>query len=148
MTFKEKTYQLFEEMINNRIATLQHELLELQESAANETKSSVGDKYETARAMLQIEQDNVRRRLQEAMEQKSLFATLPANAGPVVARGSLVCTSKGWLLIGVALGKIKVDDVVVIAVSPQSPLGSKLVGLKVGERVEVNGVRYEVESIL
>jgi hypothetical protein len=43
---------------------LQQVLADLKESGANETKSTAGDKHETALAMLQIEQANTRGQLQ------------------------------------------------------------------------------------
>jgi hypothetical protein len=45
-------------------------LNELNDSAKNETKSTAGDKHETALAMLQIEQENTRNKLKEIKEQK------------------------------------------------------------------------------
>ena len=118
-------------MLETKINGLQQQLNDLKESTANETKSTAGDKYETARAMLQIEQDNTRRQLQETLEQQSIFTSIDISiSSNEIIRGSLVKTNKGYLFISVALGKIIVDGITIIALSPQSPLGKQLMGLR------------------
>ena len=52
---------------------LQQRLNDLKESGANETKSTAGDKHETALAMVQIEQANIRKQLEEALAQKAIL---------------------------------------------------------------------------
>jgi transcription elongation GreA/GreB family factor len=40
-----------------------------------------------------------------------------------------------------------VEGIAVIALSPQSPLGAKLIGLTVGGFAEINNTQYTVENI-
>jgi transcription elongation GreA/GreB family factor len=47
----------------------------------------------------------------------------------------------------VALPKINVDGINIIALSPQSPLGNKLMGNKEGFTFEINGTKYLVQTI-
>ena len=148
MTFKQKVYQHYREVLNERIKSLQKVLNDLTDSAGNETKSTAGDKHETALAMLQIEQENTARQLKEALLQKSTLEKInPALATVSIVQGSLVKTNKGYLFVSIALGKLKVDDVNVIALSPQSPLGAKLLGLTVSDTAEANGTQYVIEDI-
>ena len=128
---------------------LQQTLADLKESGANETKSTAGDKHETALAMLQIEQANTRAQLQTALEDQAILKNI--NLSIIVnqiVNGSLIKTSKGYFFMSVALGKYVIDSIIVYALSPQSPLGEKLIGLKVGEKGIVNGNEYLVEDIL
>jgi hypothetical protein len=149
MTLKQKIYNHYLHAATTKITLLQQTLADLKESGANETKSTAGDKHETALAMLQIEQANKRTQLQEALEQKALLEKIaPVTNTTKIVHGSLVKTSKGYFYMSVALGKAVVDDVVVIAISPQSPLGAKLMGSCVHNAVEINGNAYLVEKIL
>ena len=150
MDFKQRVYEQCRQRIDEKISLLSHMLEELKESSSNETKSTAGDKHETALAMLQIEQENTGRQLKEAREQQLLFGKIDITINTTyVIQGSLVKTNRGWLFLSVGLGKIKLDDVAtVIALSPQSPLGKKLVGLNVKDDVDVNNIRYVVEAIL
>jgi len=135
-------------LINDKIGLLRHTLNDLKESSSDETKSTAGDKHETALAMLQIEQKNVSQQLKEALEQKILFEQIkPTLVKQEITKGSLIKTNKGYLFLSVALGKIIVDEIPIIAISPRSPLGQKLIGLKVNDTAELNGIKYVVENI-
>jgi transcription elongation GreA/GreB family factor len=148
MIFKENVHIQCVERINEKIKFLQETLADLKESASNETKSTAGDKHETALAMLQIEQENTNKQLENLLSQKLLIEKIvPGTKPQVIANGTLVKTDKGYFYLSVALGKITVDGKTVIALSPQSPLGNKLIGLNVNETAIMNGVKYLIESI-
>lgn len=135
-------------MIDSKIKVLQKNLSDLSESAGNETKRTAGDKHETALAMLQIEQENIRRQLHEALAQKKLLSQIdPCIQTVQVCKGSIVTTDKGVFFISTALGKKVIDAVTVIALSPESPLGSKMVHLKKGDSFSFNQTNYTIEAI-
>ena len=68
-------------------------------------------------------------------------------AASVVVKGSLVKTNLGLLFVSVALGKVSIGELTVMALSPQSPLGQQLMGLSVGESAIINNNIYMIESI-
>ncbi len=149
MTLKQLVYDSYMQILHNKICMLQQTLLDLKESGANETKSTAGDKHETALAMLQIEQANTRAQLQSSLEDMAILQNInPSIIAKQIVNGSLVKTSNGYFFMCIALGKNVVDDVTVYALSPQSPLGAKLMGLKVGDSANVNDNVYLVEAIL
>lgn len=151
MTFKQKIYAHCLTLLNSKIQELENTLQELSASAASDTKSSAGDKHETARAMVQIEQENVGKQLNQALEQKSLIektaSHLSRGQGQEVRPGSLVRTNKGYLYLSLALGKISIDGLTIMVISPQSPLGFKLMGLQVNGSATINGVQYIVQEV-
>ena len=148
MPFKQKVYSQYLQSINNKIGLLRSTLNDLKESSSNETKSTAGDKHETALAMLQIEQKNVNQQLKEALDQKILLEQVNSAVSKQEAgSGALLKTNRGYLFLSIALGKIIVDGVAIIAISPRSPLGQKLIGLKVDNTAEINGIQYMIESI-
>ncbi len=149
MTLKQKIYNHYLHLVDEKVNMLQQVLADLKESGANETKSTAGDKHETALAMLQIEQANTRTQLQEILAQKAALEKInPTLSASIVVNGSLIKTNKGYLFISTALGKAVVDDTAVIALSPQSPLGKKLMGLKINEACSMNNIEYKIESIV
>ena len=98
--------------------------------------------------MLQIEQANTRAQLQEVLNQQAALEKInPALSANTILNGSLIKTNRGYFFMSVALGKVVVDDIKVIALSPQSPLGQKLMGLKAGETVSLNNAAYLIEQI-
>lgn len=148
MTFKQKVYDHFLNQINERVQHLQKIQADLRESAANETKSTAGDKHETALAMLQIEQANIGGQLQDALiQQVGLLKINAAIQTQVVVSGSLLKTSRGYLFVSVAMGKAIIDGMQVMALSPQSPLGKQLMGLQTGDSSTINGITYHIEKV-
>ena len=148
MLLKQKIYAHCVQLLNDKISSLKNILEELTESVKSDTKSSAGDKHETARAMVQIEQETIGKQLNEAMEQKSLLEKInPAINSSQIVRGSLVETNKGYLFLSIAFGKIIVDNKTIVAISPQSPLGIKLMGLKINDSTDINGMNYFIENI-
>jgi len=149
MTFKEKVYQQYLQIIKDKILSLETILNDLNESAKNETKSTAGDKHETALAMLQIEQENTRKKIAETIEQKTQLERINIHQkSDTIIKGSLIKTDKGSLFLSIALGKIVIDEITITALSPQSPLGIKLLGLKMNDMVEINNNQFLIKDIL
>lgn len=147
MSFKHQVYERYLQLINEKFNALQVILNELNDSAKNETKSTAGDKHETALAMLQIEQENTRNKLKEITEQKLQLDRIDINLkSEKIIKGSLIKTNHGYLFLSIALGKITVEHQQIIALSPQSPLGLKLVGAKINDEIELNNLKYVIES--
>lgn len=148
MHLKQKAHAHFLQLANEKIASLQAVLAGIKESAANETKSTAGDKHETALAMLQIEEANTRQQLQQVIGQKDILQKInPAIATVSVVNGSLIQTGKGYLFMSAALGKANLEGHEVTALSAQSPLGKKLMGLAAGAVVEINNSKYVILNI-
>ncbi|HTF04196.1 MAG TPA: hypothetical protein VK826_09220 [Bacteroidia bacterium] len=135
-------------ILAERIQSLKQQLSELIEGAKNDSKSTAGDKHETARAMMQIEQEKLTGQLNQLLSQQQVLARIDIeHATDLVANGSLVKTDQGWLYISIPLGRIAVKEIFVMCLSAQSPLGLKLCGQKPGGKVEMNGTVYLVETI-
>jgi hypothetical protein len=148
MTLKQKIHLHYSNLINEKINLLQNILADLKESGTNETKSTAGDKHETALAMLQIEQANKRTQLNELVQQKEVLQKLnPSVSATTILNGSLVKTNIGYFYISTSLGKINVDDVEIMAISAQSPLANKIIGLNVGQTAKINNMTYTIEEI-
>lgn len=148
MTLKETVYHQFRILLQDKINRLQSTIYDLRQSAANETKSTAGDKHETALAMLQIEQANSGRQMTELLQQKEQFDKInPKTTSQKVAIGSFIKTNNGCLFLSVSLGKTIINGLSVMAISPQSPLGSKLLGLGKNDVVHVNGRDFRIEQV-
>lgn len=147
-SFKQKIYDHYQQLLHNKITALQKVLNDLKDSGSNETKSTAGDKHETALAMLQIEQASKRAQMDDLLAQKAVLNKIdPVVKTVQVVIGSLVKTSSNYFFISVPLGKAVIDQQNVIALSAQSPLGKILMGLKKGENVSFNQTQYFIEEI-
>lgn len=149
MDLRSTTFAACRKLLDEKIASLEAALQSLTEDAQNDSKSTAGDKHEVGRAMMQMEQEKIVKQLHDTIDQKNLLERLSANAATAhVSNGSLVKTNRGYLLLAVPLGKIVVEGVTVMCISPQSPLGQKLIGRNAGETISINGTDYRVEEIV
>jgi len=148
MLDKSTIHRQYIEIIESKMALLQHDLDELAAGAADDTKSTAGDKHETGRAMAQREQEQLAKQFNELLLQKNaLHAIDPAVKGDRVTRGSLIETDRGWFYLSIALGKVHAGSLTVLALSPQSPLGARFMGSFSGDKVEFNKSVYRVLSV-
>lgn len=152
MKLSETLYQLCLEFIDNRIKTIRQAIQETQDSADQETKSSAGDKYETGLSMMQLDMEKQAEQLAEAirtrdaLEKIKLLEDMGAINGGVKP-GNAVETSQGNFYIAISAGQLKTNGQIYFAVSPATPIGSKLLGLKIGDKFSFNGRDYSVNKI-
>lgn len=145
---KHKILQQHQQLLQDKIDVFRDMITALTEDAQNDAKGSAGDKHETALSMMHIEQEKLNHKLKEILAQKAIIDKIDASANHTkIALGSLVQANGMLLFISAALPKITVDDKSIIAVSPQSPLGSKLIGNEVGFSFEINTTTYNIEKI-
>ncbi|MCD0473297.1 hypothetical protein LPB87_02705 [Flavobacterium sp. EDS] len=149
MTFKQKIHTYYLQMVQDRIDVFKDMISALTEDSKNDAKGSAGDKHETALSMMHIEQEKLTNKLKEAIAQKAILDRIDADfVSSTIIIGSLVQANGIYLYLSVALPKITIDGVNVIALSPQSPLGAHLMGNKVGFKFEINKTYYTIESVL
>jgi hypothetical protein len=148
MTFKQKIHQYYLQLVQDRIDVFKDMIVALTEDSKNDAKGSAGDKHETALSMMHIEQEKLNTKLREVLNQKAVLDKIDAaNVSKNIIVGSLIRANGIYLYLSVALPKINVDDVSIIALSPQSPLGNKLLGNEVGFTFEINSTKYLIEEI-
>lgn len=119
-----------------------------QDSANAEEKSSAGDKYETGRAMAQIERDKAAHQLEEALKLKSILNQInPVAVVNKVTQGSLVITEANRFYLAISIGKIEVDGEDFLVIAPTSPIGQTLLHSKVGDQFTFNKQVHVVREI-
>jgi hypothetical protein len=149
MTFKQNIHQHYLQLVQDRIDVFRDMILALTEDSKNDAKGSAGDKHETALSMMHIEQEKLNRKLREVLEQKTVLDKIDSTTmAKTIIVGSLVKANGIYLYLSVALPKISVEGINIIALSPQSPLGNKLIGMQVNHAFEINTTQYVIQEIL
>ena len=148
MTLKQKVLQQHKILLQDKIDAFQDMISGLTVDAQNDAKGSAGDKHETALSMMHLEQEKLNFKLREFLTQKDILDKIDASQShSKIALGSLVQANGMQLFMSSALPKITVETNTIIALSPQSPLGMKLLGNSVGFSFEINGSSFVVEEI-
>ena len=149
MLLKSKVYSCCINLIADKITASKKAFKEITEEAKTDSKSSAGDKHETSRALMQIEQEKISRQLQNIIDQKKQLEKINIDQqSEKIISGSLILTNQGYFFLSVGIGKIMVNDTPVFVLSPSSPLGAKLTGLKKGDSTTINGTNYIIMQII
>jgi transcription elongation GreA/GreB family factor len=126
---KEKLLEKVKELIENRMKT-SYEAMEAAKNSANEEgKSSAGDKYETARAMGQLDREMNGRMYEQARQERlSLDKIDTETLFTKVAFGALVETTMGYFFVAIGAGIIELETKKFMTISPQAPIGQLIMG--------------------
>ena len=145
---KARLYNYCLNYVENRIETATNAMNAAQAAANAESKSSAGDKYETTRAMMQIEKGLHTNQLAESMKlKKELERINIGNSHNAVMPGNLVFTESVCFFIAISAGKITLDGREYLAVSANSPIGTKLAGMKTGDEITFNAQTLRIRAI-
>ena len=143
---KSKILEIIRNKITEKIQSFEHLIAETRASN-NDTKSSMGDKYETGREMLQQEINNLQRQLNETLNQQSILQKITSEPSSKVQNGALVKTNKGLFYIAASIGEIVVDNQKIMTVSVESPLIKAMMGLQSGQNFSINNINQTIEEI-
>ena len=148
---KDLLYAHLLSIMQEREQELNRNWQELMESNQQEGKSSAGDKHETSAAMVHLELEQMakqRSEFQKQQEELLRFKPKDNASSGVVRMGSLVQTNLGWYYLITSMGKVGWDDEVVFVLSGLSPLGSSLMGKKVGDEIFRDGKNIPILVVL
>lgn len=145
---KKLVYEAVCSDINQKIEGVKNALLNHKEGLNSESKSSAGDKHNTSRAMMHLEEEKLSKQLsQYLLLKKVLFSINPEGSAQEITLGSLVNTNRGWVFLSVALGQLKVNAENVMVISLASPIGAAMKGLKAGSSFVFNQINWEIYSV-
>jgi hypothetical protein len=143
MLSKPEIYSACLNQLENKISDLKRTFQEITEEAKTDSKSSAGDKHETSRAMMQMEQEKISRQIENTIEQKNHLEKINnGQSTEKIINGSLILTDHGYFFLSIGMGKIMLNNMPVFVLSPESPLGEKLLGLKRNDSVTMNDKKY------
>ena len=148
MTLKEQLFHHCVNILTERIEQAATAMQEAQNSANSETKSSAGDKYETGRAMAHLDKERHTRRHAAALDALTRLHRLrPDGVMMEIELGALVETNLGWYYLTVGIGEVEIENIVVQVSSPESPIGTLLLELEVGDVDDFRGREIEILSV-
>ncbi len=145
---KEEVLKVCLDILLSHKQSLQSALNEIEESMQNETKSSLGDKHETARAKMQVEHEKLLKQQSELNNQVTQLKRVEATRKNTNCDfGALVYTDKATFFLSVAIGKIVMGEKPIMVISTHSPIAKLMQPCKLNESFEMNGVSYTIRKM-
>lgn len=147
---KAELFDMIRLELETKLATLLENARQQQESLSNESKSSAGDKHETSRAMVHLEQEKLGKQIGILKQQLSLLKAINSQLSScnIVETGAVVMTSHGNFVICVSAGQFDYKGQSYFAVSPASPIIQKILGQAEHDKVDFNGKKLIINSII
>lgn len=146
--FKNRLKLICKSLIEQRIDATKFAMQHAQEAANNEEKSSAGDKYETARAMSQLEKDMHSKQLAEIIKELAILHSIDVNKICKVGEpGVFVECLRVSFFIVAGLGKQIVDGQVIYFLSQNAPLARALYNKKTGDHFVFNQVETQIVDL-
>ncbi len=136
------------QIVEQRLATAQQAMDAAQESANQEEKSSAGDKYETGRAMAQLERDKAAMQVEENKKMLTVLNQIgQSTSTDRVTLGSVVVTDSNKFYVSISAGKLEIGGQSYVAISTQSPIGQLLLYKRKGEFLSFNNQKQTIISV-
>ncbi len=134
--------------IELRITRLEDEMEALKRSAESDTKSSMGDKYETGREMINLEKGKIVEQLNEAVRMRQALLSIDSDKGfDAGALGAMITTAQATYFMATSIGKVSLGDQDFFVISPLSPIGQQLLDKKVGDQINFAGKQIALLNI-
>lgn len=143
---KEKLLHLINQKLSEKVLNFE-KLIDETRASNNDTKSSMGDKYETGREMLQQEINNLQVQLNEILKQQNFLKTISTKPTEKAEKGSIIKTEKGLFFISISLSEVIFDGKKIICISPESPLAKAMNGKRKNELFTINNINQKIENI-
>ncbi len=143
---KSEILHLIKDKLSVKVLNLERLIAETRASN-NETKSSMGDKFETSREMVQQEINTLQIQLDENLQALNSLKKINTNLHQTIGLGSLVETDKGLFYIAVSLGEIIFDRNKIFVISTESPLAKALSGKKKGDETSLNNTKQTIQEL-
>lgn len=148
MSLKKRLLEHCRNHIETKEQSLRSTSNSLKESLNAETKSSAGDKHETGRAMVQLEQEKLARQMVELQQMKKTLQkaeSIPFSAQAKL--GSLVKTDRQHFFLSISAGAFQESGETVFCISVGSPIGKMLLGKEKNHSFQFNGKDYFISEI-
>lgn len=147
-TVKKQLIDACEAYVELKLQALQKAIDDLEAALKLETKCSMGDKYETGRAMLHLEFEKLAGQYKGFEKLRKTVRMLSAGkTDQKVTFGSAVKTSQANYFIAIPAGELNVEGEKYFGVGANAPIAKILTGKTAGEVVFFNGREILIEKV-
>lgn len=135
-------------IVVDKIKALEEAMNSAQESANSETRSTAGDKHDTARAMMHLEKENMGNQQAQNLHLLKVMEELNDTTKEIITPGTLIQTNLGNYYLSISLGQIKFEGKPYFVISAQSPIGKQFLGKEKEGSITFNGNTITIKSFV
>ncbi len=148
LKIKQQLYSGCVNYVESKIEQITNAVNDLQKASMLESKSSMGDKYETGRASIQLEMEKYAQQLNEFTNLKKILFQINAEKQyDSVQPGCVVYTNNGNYFIAITAGEFEIEGVKYLTISLASPLGKELHQRKTGDTFSFRNKQFAINLV-
>ena len=145
---RKKLLQASSDYVEARIGGIEKVIKDLEAALKLETKCSMGDKYETGRAMLHLEFEKLAGQHEEFQKlRKTLRMIQPIQKNTTAGFGSGIRTSMANYFIAIPFGEVIIEDEKFYVVGATAPIAKNLTGKSAGDKLRFNDREIEILEV-
>ena len=149
VTVKKQLFEACFQYVEERLLRLNTAIADLEDALKLETKCSMGDKYETGRAMLHLEFEKLSAQHEETQKLKKTLSVLsPQKMHQEIGFGSVVKTEAANYFIAIPAGELEVDREKFYAIGANAPVAKTLFGKRAGDKFIFNAKQLKVLEVI
>lgn len=149
MILKSILFGKCQKIIDRRLRVISQVIEDISNNLHSETKSSAGDKHETGRAMLQIEQEKAGEQLAKIQKINQLLSRIDSSdTSKFIKLGSIVFTTRGNYYILISAGELQIDDQFFYAISANTPIAKLLLGKTEGDIIKFKEKEFLISKVI
>ncbi len=134
--------------LDEKLSHLNSHSKDLNDALNSETKSTAGDKHDTSRAMIHLEQEKIQHQFSALQHQRyQLLSYKNATSSDQIVAGTLIQTEQNTFLLGVGLGKQLLNGQLIYCIGAETTLAHQLLGKTVGDEFFFNGKTEKVVEV-
>lgn len=133
------------DMISGKVKTLEFYLNFTLEASREIKKTS---KYDSIREEMQEEIYHLDKQMANLKNMQQQMKMVLNSVSERAKIGSLVITNKARFYISVSLGEFFFEGDRFYAISPESPMAKKIIGMKAGEEFTLNKIHQKIEEVI
>jgi len=134
-------------LVNEKIGRLKQQIDARKNDLETASKSSAGDKHETSRAMIHLEQEKLGFQYMEVEKQSHLLSQIEVSVHSIIKSGSLIVTEKAVFYISVGLGMVRFNEQDIYIISPISPLAQAFLNSN-SKSIQFQTTNYTILSLV
>tara|TARA_B100000575_G_C22705091_1_gene425822 strand:+ start:103 stop:564 length:462 start_codon:yes stop_codon:yes gene_type:complete len=144
LKLKIRVHELCIQLVKDKIKLVDDLYLSNQNAFNSSSKSSAGDKHETSRAMIHLDQEKLSSQILELNKSLRILSQIDIVEHSSVNMGSLFRTDHSTFYISIGLGKVSFNGTDIFIISPVSPLSQRLIGLNQHDSIEFRGITHNI----
>lgn len=145
---KEIIHKKINQELSYRIKKMEYAIEIQNENLKTASESTAGDKHNTTRALMHLEEEKIKHQINQLLQLKLLMNKInPREKKTKVTIGSLLKTNNGYIYIAIPFGNVEISNLQLMVISIVSPLGKTLRNKKINESFLFKNNKWTIKEV-